>query len=45
MLLLLHSISGLVTQKIDKKVKMYAYESNRHRSNLFLPDFLQKMGL
>ena len=31
MLLLLHSINGLVTQKIDKKVQMYAYESNRHR--------------
>ena len=37
MLLLLHSINGLVTQKIDKKVQMYAHESNRHRNNLFLP--------
>ena len=36
MLLLLHSISDLVTQKIDKKVQMYAHESNRHRNNLFL---------
>ena len=39
MLLLLHSINGLVTQQIDKKVQMYAYESNRHRNNLFLPWF------
>ena len=45
MLLLLHSIYGLVTQKIDKKVQMYAYESNRHRHNLFLPYFLHKIGL
>ena len=37
MLLLLHSINGLVTQKIDKNVQMYAYESHRHRNNLFLP--------
>ena len=37
MLLFLHSINGLVTQQIDKKVQMYAYESNRHRNNLFLP--------
>ena len=36
MLLLLQSINGLGTQKIDKKVQMYAYESNRHRNNLFL---------
>ena len=39
MLLLLQSINGLVTQKIDKKVEMYAYESNRHRNNLFLSWF------
>ena len=38
-LLLLHSINGLVTQKIDKKVQMYSYDSNRHRNNLFLPRF------
>ena len=37
MLLLLHSTNGLVTQMTDKKVQMYAYESIRHRNNLFLP--------
>ena len=37
MLLLLHSINGLVSQKIDKKAQMYAYESHSHRNNLFLP--------
>ena len=39
MLLLLHSINGLVFQEIDKKVQMYAYESQGHRNNLFLPWF------
>ena len=36
MLLFLHSINGLVTQEIDKKVQMYTNKSNRHRNNLFL---------
>ena len=31
MLLLLHSINGLLTQKVDKKVQMYAHESNRQK--------------
>ena len=37
MLLLLHSINGLVSQKIDKMVQMYANESYSDRNNLFLP--------
>ena len=36
MLVLLHSVNGLVSQKIDKKVQMYAYESHSLKNNLFL---------
>ena len=41
MLLLLHCINGLVhvSQKTDKNVQMYAYESHSHTNNLLLPCF------
>ena len=42
MLLLLHSINGLVTQKIDKKVQMKATDIETIYS---CPDFLHKIGL
>ena len=45
MLLLLHSIKGLVTQKIDKKVQMYAMKATDIETTYSCPDFLHNVGL